>query len=203
MGKIQWSDDLSTLVTDTYSADVTEYEIEIDEDTSELFVSALQKNIAFLKNFGCHLIGKWNTSIDNTTAITALISYKLQQIFPRLLKLKGMFSTTPVSNTFEKDATNAGSHSGTSRSAGENSPITSASINSAPTESTEWDITNPNVKSGNQYDNAFENNFEESHTITDPDTYMRVLKFNTLEWNVFKIAKNFVQSITEEYNTVY
>ena len=153
-----------------------------------------------MKTMGCHVIGKWQYDEETKTwvemsALTALFHMKLQKYKPYLKVFSDEFVN--VSSTIQR--VHSGSNDGVSRSASENSPITAAPITSAPTEASQWNIDNPNVKGGTQFNQHHSN----TENVTDPRVQLEILKFNVDQLNLTTIANMIVRSVVEEYNTVY
>ena len=148
---------------------------------------------------GLHVIGKWEydteTELYNYTGLNELIDKNFRKYKPYFLVLVNEFTALNGNLIRQYD----GSNSGTRRSAAETSPITIGEINSAPTESTSWDLSNPTSKAGSQYDNANSS----TETTTDPNLIKKALDFNVGELNLTRLANMLLRSLTEEYCTIY
>lgn len=175
-----------------------------NEDFNENVVSVL-KNLCLsllndMKTMGCHVIGKWQYDEETETwldmsALSSLFHMKLQKYKPYVKVFDNEFAK--ISATILRS--HSGSNDGVSRSASENSPITAAPITSAPTEASQWNIDNPNVKGGTQFNQHHSN----TENVTDPRVQLEILKFNVDQLNLTTIANMIVRSVVEEYNTVY
>lgn len=153
-----------------------------------------------MKTMGCHVIGKWQYDEETETwlemsALSALFRMKLQKYKPYVKVFDNEFAK--LSTTIQR--VHSGSNDGVSRSASENSPITSQPITSAPIEASEWNLLNPDVKGGSQYNR----HFADSENVIDPRVQLEILKFNVDQLNLTSIANMIVRSVVEEYNTIY
>lgn len=153
-----------------------------------------------MKTMGCHVIGKWQYDEETQSwveqsALSALFHMKLQKYKPYVKVFESEF--VKLSATIQR--VHSGSNDGVSRSASENSPITAQPITSAPTEASQWNIDNPNVKGGTQFNQHHSN----TENVTDPRVQLEILKFNVDQLNLTTIANMIVRSVVEEYNTIY
>ena len=197
-----WTNDLKNQVIAVLTTTQTQW-VTIEGVVNSAVFTAFKNTVSqYLSNYvsrGLNVIGKWEYDSDTETydnsGISALTDYRLKKYKPYLMVFSGEFSKIGYQTT----RAHTGAASGVSRSAAENNPITDSTIGSAPTTTTAWDIDNPSMKSGSQHDNQFSN----SETVTDPDVFRRVLEFNIQELNLTRIAKMLVNSLTEEYSTIY
>lgn len=220
-------------------------------DLAPLLMTALAYRCSaimeYYSNLGLHLIGKWELNdegnIADTIAFSSMVRIKLLKYYPYLKVLNDEFIAITGDETHEREYENeqnrtenstdditktktsstSFSGNGTDRRAEEESPIGSASINSAPTSSTEWNLTSPSKKSGQQYDTSNQSSGSESIdedranavtgretgegsdklTIKNPDKLLKILRFNVENLNLTKIAYMLVDSLVEEKNTIY
>lgn len=148
---------------------------------------------------GCHLIGEWDYDEETETysneGVSQLFHYIISKYKPYLL----VFTSEYTKLSEQVIRSHTGSNDGVSRSASENSPITAQPITSAPTEASEWTINNPDVKGGSQYNR----HFADSENVTDPLVQKRIMEFNVGELNLTLLGRRIIQSLTEEYRTIY
>lgn len=146
---------------------------------------------------GLTYIGRWENT-DDFTAIIPIIEYTFIKHYSEFLlyeKQKGQFLTNPV-----RKANHVGASDSTAKSAAEISPIDSATIESAPTPSAgDWDITNPNSKSGTRVD--ANNSYDD--TRENPDDAEKSANFNILKQNLTTLCEKCFHTFIHEYNIVY
>lgn len=192
-----WSSELKALFNSQINQLLNLWDVNADVNT------AIKKICSDLiddyTSLGCHLIGKWDydeeTAEYTNEGINQLFHYLISKYKPYLLVFTSEY-TKLVENTTRS---HTGSNDGVSRSASENSPITAQPITSAPTEASEWTLNNPDVKGGSQYNR----HFSDSENVIDPLVQKRILEFNVGELNLTMIGRRIIQSLTEEYRTVY
>ena len=217
---------------------------EVPDKTFDRFKEYVTTILVNYVNLGLHIIGRWEkTENDHYPEFVYIVNRNLVRIKPQLMQLQETLSSvdtyergsndrdiitsangsTNLSSSTNKNKNSSGNHNGASRAAGENSPITAEPINSSPGDSAQWNISNPNMKSGSQYDNHFQNADAETEQKADAETYSDynsssiddsyskhipeiekdILKFNAYEYNTYIFAERFIRSLTEEFNTVY
>ena len=152
------------------------------------------------KTFECHIVGKWKydtelESYTNLTDFNAVVHLKLQKYKPFLK----VFDSEFVKLNRELLRSHSGSNSGNSKSASENSPITAASITTAPSGASDWGLDSPSMKSGSQFNQSHSS----SETVTDPTIALRIMNFQVDTLNLTTIANMIVKSFVDEYNTIY
>ena len=220
---------------------------DIDEDVKTAFIQKAETVLADYETLGFHLNGKWEWNEETETFVgTPLIRIALSRMIkysPYLKVLSNEFIAITGDETHEREYENEHNRTenstaeigktkesstefdgnGTDRKAEEESPIGSASIDSAPTSSTVWNLSSPSKKAGQQYDTHNESSGDESSTenrtnavagnetgegsdnltIRNPDKMLKILRFNVENLNLTKIVFMFVDSFIDEKNTIY
>lgn len=219
----------------------------IDVDVQNAFLAKVNFIVQRYIHYDFYLIGKWkydeqSESFDQHPLIN-IAQNKMLKYFPYLKVFSNEFIAITGEETHEREYENEHNRTenstaeigktkesstefdgnGTDRKAEEESPIGSASIDSAPTSSTVWNLASPSKKAGQQYDTHNESSGEESSTenrtnavagnetgegtdsltIRNPDKLLKILRFNVENLNLTKIAYMFVDSLVEEKNTIY
>lgn len=198
--KLPLTSEIVALFMDEYGT-ITENWEDVDEDVLSTLSSQIQLLFDTYVTLGCHVLGKWQydtetqSFIAEDNALQALFALKLQKYKPYITVFANEFAN--ISSTILRS--HSGSNDGVSRSASENSPITAAPITSAPTEASAWNLANPNVKGGTQFNQHHSN----TENVTDPRIQKEILKFNVDQLNLTTIANMIVRSVVEEYNTIY
>lgn len=213
--------------------------------------TALQNQVTELLNsyigIGYSLIGLWDYDTDthafSYTGLSDIFENKLLKYYPYLKVLNDEFIAITGKESIQKQYIDNGSKTennsrnknlqradtfqndtnGTNRSAHEESPITTAPINSSPTSASEWNLSNPISKDGEQFNhhNQSSNTRADIHTeqealaetnqiagnstemIENPETMLKVLRFNIEDLNISRIARLLIDSVVEEKNTIY
>ena len=199
--KMPLTSDIVQYFMDEYNIFRNTYWDDVDTDVLTTLQSQIQMLFDTYVTLGCHVIGKWQYDEESEEYIAeadvfkALFALKLQKYKPYVKVFSDEFAN--ISSTIQR--VHSGSNDGVSRSASENSPITAAPITNAPTEASHWNIDNPNVKGGTQFNQHHSN----TENVTDPRVQLEILKFNVDQLNLTTIANMIVRSVVEEYNTVY
>ena len=213
--------------------------------------SALEYQVSDLLHdyiaIGYNLIGRWEynatTETFSYTGLSQIFNNKLIKYYPYLKVFSDEFiaitgkesrqkqyidsAGKTENNSRSKNLQRADSYqndtNGTNRSAHEESPIATAPINSSPSASSEWNLSNPTSKDGEQFNhhNSSSNTRKDIHTeqeeltessngsgnstemVENPEEMLKVLKFNVEELNLTRIAKMLVNSVVEEKNSIY
>lgn len=216
-------------------------------DVQSALALQLGQILADRVTIGCHIIGQWpyndQTEEYITLGLAQIANDKYIKYYPYMKVLNDEFSpivgrvtshdsyadrssgngSRTNTRARAKNEATSGSSSGASRSASEDSPISSASIDSAPANASVWGMSNPTMKSGEQFDNASSATTNETinesdsesttnsgngsgtkdHYTDDPNNLIKVLRFNVDELNITRIAYMIANSLTEEYHTIY
>lgn len=171
-------------------------------DYSGIVTTIADDYLHSLQILGCHLIGKYPLDDDGelmditsyVVSITKLSVYRHLAAFLQLYRANEKF----ILENGDLRKTNTATSNGTTRAATEESPITGAPINSAPTESTEWDLENPHSKAGSQYDS----NGTSTDVIKDPNLAIKAAEFN-MRTNIYSVITSMIDCLVDEKMSVH
>lgn len=194
-------------IDDTYRELIISTIGELVEDSTAGDYSGIVTTIAddylhSLQFLGCHLIGKYPLNDDGelmditsyVVSITKLSAYRHLAALTQLYKTNEKF----ILENGDLRKTNTAISNGTTRAATEESPITAAPINSAPTESTEWDLENPHSRAGSQYDS----NGTSTDVIKDPNLAIKAAEFN-MRTNIYSVITSMIDCLVDEKMSVH
>lgn len=237
-----------SVIDNTVNAFVTSgFGSDLESDVKSAFKLKIHNILYNYQQMGYNIIGFWEYDTEteqyNLTGLANLTDNKLTKYYPYLKVLNAEFSSVTGREETHEQYQNANSVSesgsnnktktkiddfsnsthGTNRSAHEESPISSAPITSAPTESSTWNLDNPTSKNGEQFDNATTShnasNIMEGENSSNaqmgnssgnktaysdiPEELLKVLRFNVEQLNLSNICYLIVNSLIEEKVTIY
>lgn len=199
MKRVPLDSDLITIIC-------TEIQSDVEAKTNTAYASQVSaecnKYLTSLSVLGCHLIGKYPVDDDgNLMDITTYVqSITFDTCYRHLAALVQLYKNNKefilsgglISRQHDNESR------GTTRTANEESPINVAPINSAPDESTEWDIENPHNKGGSQFDSSGSS----TETVTDPNELRRAADYN-LRVNLFHVIRSMCDYLVDEKMSVH